>query len=149
MKTNTTNNEMKELKIAFSLVDEKAQKFIDSVSDKTYTLIASESNSIFSLVDERKNTVVIAYDNFRLQFTTVNAKRYKEFLFADNAKYKDRFYTHLYKQKEFISIKTESIKDLKEVLTYIKSVDREYKKSLKTESTKVVETTASEVKKEA
>ena len=69
------------------------------------------------IVDNNKNTVCNVYDCLRIQFTTVQARKYKDALLADS-----RFYTHLYKNNEFISCKCDSFDSFVSAMNYVYTV---------------------------
>ena len=71
------------------------------------------------IVDNNKNTVCNVYDCLRIQFTTVQARKYKEALLADKQK---RFYTHVYKNNEFISCKCSTYDEFVSAMQFVYTV---------------------------
>ena len=75
------------------------------------------------IVDDNKNTVCNVYDCLRIQFTTVQARKYRDALLTDS-----RFFTHLYKNNEFISCKCSTFDDFVSAMNFVYSVYVDSKK---------------------
>lgn len=110
-----TANSIKELSD-----DEKrlTDEIVSKVQRDDFTVVFKDSTSCaLFIVDANKNTVCNVYDCMRIQFTTQQARKYHDALLADK-----RFYTHYYKQNEFISCKCSSIEEFYNAMQYVYSV---------------------------
>ena len=130
-KNTTTVVKMSEVKkacnLVASLVDDASKEdkaivknLIDAIQDDKHIVeLRNTTNCIMFVRDEHKNVLFNVYDSFRIQFTTQQAKKYKDALLKD-----DRFYTFTYKQKEFISAKSKDINDFIDLCKYCyKAID--------------------------
>ena len=131
MNKNTTTVKMSEVKkacnLVASLVDDASKEdkaivknLIDAIQDEKHKIeLRDTTNCIMFVRDEHNNVLFNVYDNFRIQFTTQQAKKYASELLKD-----DRFYTFTYKQKEFISAKSKDINDFIDLCKYCyKAID--------------------------
>lgn len=93
------------------------QLIADVARDDFHVVCKDTTSCALFIVDNNKNTVCNVYDCMRIQFTTVQARKYKNALLADS-----RFYTHLYKNNEFISCKCATYSDFVSAMQYVYSV---------------------------
>lgn len=87
------------------------------IEHKNFNVVCKDSTSCaFFIVDDNKNTVCNVYDTLRIQFTTVQAKKYRDALMKDS---KNRFYEHIYHNNAFISCKCSTYTELLDAFTFI------------------------------
>ena len=134
------NRTLSELKNDLQTLEESTVNALESVlNNEKYHVEISESNSIMMTKDTNNNTLFSVYDNFRVQFTKMNADKYESELLKD-----ERFYTHMYKNKRFISAKAKDTKDFIDICLYCYKVADKYAENVK----KATVTKKSEAKKE-
>lgn len=103
----------------YSLLDKEHKQVVDAIEsalsiENKYSVVLKDTTScVLFVVDEHEHTVFNVYDTFRIQFTTAQAKKYKSELLKDK-----RFYTHVYKNNEFISAKSKDINDFIDLCKY-------------------------------
>lgn len=107
------------------------KELLSQIQDEKHVIELRDTTSCILFVrDEHNNVLFNVYDTFRIQFTTVQAKKYATELLKD-----ERFYTFNYKQKEFISAKSKDINDFIDLCKYCyKAIDASEKASAKTTS---------------
>lgn len=87
------------------------------IEHKNFNVVCKDSTSCaFFIVDDNKNTVCNVYDTLRIQFTTVQAKKYRDALMNDSKK---RFYEHIYHNNAFISCKCSTYAELLDAFNFI------------------------------
>lgn len=93
------------------------KQLIKDVEKDNFKIVCKDTTLCsFFIVDNNKNTVCNVYDTMRIQFTTTQAKKYKELLFKDSKK---RFYTQTYHKNEFISCKCTTYDELIDAFKFI------------------------------
>lgn len=85
--------------------------------DDFHVVCKDTTSCALFIVDNNKNTVCNVYDCLRIQFTTVQARKYRDALLTDS-----RFYTHLYKNNEFISCKCSTYDDFVSAMQFVYTV---------------------------
>ena len=92
----------------------------DAIQHDDFIVVCKDTTACaLFIVDNNKNTVCNVYDCLRIQFTTVQARKYKDTLLADSEK---RFYTHVYKNNEFISCKCDSFDSFVSAMNFVYTV---------------------------
>lgn len=104
---------------------------INAIQDEKHIVELRDTTSCIMFIrDEHNNVLFNVYDSFRIQFTTIQAKKYEKELLKDS-----RFYTFDYKQKTFISAKSKDVNDFIDLCKYCyKAIDASEKASAKTTS---------------
>ena len=145
-KKETTNNSifnlsLKDYKIKLQECDnETVNETEKALNTKNFHIELRDTTSCIMFVrDANNHTVFNVYDNFRIQFTKVNADKYEKELLKDN-----RFYTHIYKHERFISAKAKDVKDFINLCEYCYKCIAQYEK----ETVKATEKTTKAQKKE-
>lgn len=130
--TKTTNNvlanvTLKELKLKLQELNETIVDAIESElnNEKFHIELRDTTSCIMFIRDVNNNVVFNVYDNFRLQFTKVNADKYESELLKD-----ERFYTFTYKNQRFISAKAKDTNDFINLCKYAYKCIENYQKAL-------------------
>lgn len=119
-----------------------AFKLASAVETEDFNVVFKDTTACaLFIVDDNKNTVCNVYDCMRIQFTTVQARKYKDALLADS-----RFYTHIYKNNEFISCKCSTFDEFVSAMQYVNKVYKEAKQTAKATATEVTASAKAEAK---
>ena len=103
-----------------------SRQLVDAIQHDDFNVVLKDTTACcLFIVDDNKNTVCNVYDCLRIQFTTVQARKYHDALLADSEK---RFFTHVYKNNEFISCKCSDFDSFVSAMNFVYSVYTDSKK---------------------